>query len=138
MLNRVKNLMSWYHNEEEAVPTFKVGDEVEFEKSTYQPSALPRWDEHNEDMGSSGIWIRGKVKRVSKVYIEIEYEFEDYIGKGQANFPYIDHYKYSSHQWKRRGYLMKIGGEIKCVCGGATVFGKGTNLHSFWCDKSDV
>lgn len=47
-----------YYSNKDETPIFEIGDEVEFEKSQYKGSALPRWNMDNQDEGPSGIWIR--------------------------------------------------------------------------------
>ncbi len=116
-------------------PKFLEGDEVEFEIVTVSGSAVPRWDTHNNDHGrknSRPIFAKGEVTLVTPEYICVEFEVAEFIGKGQATFPYYDHKKYTSWQWGRDGYLRKIIGK-RCVCGAE----KCNTTHSFWCDKYD-
>lgn len=113
-------------------PQFKVGDQVKFECSQRKPHNQPRWI-MNYDTTGNGIWAYGEVTEIKPDVIMVEYEIEEFAGKGMSQWPNLDHPEYNSNQWHQDGYLRRLDREqLICECGAEIVFGENTS-HSSWC-----
>jgi len=112
------NQSFYYFSNTEQPPDFEIGDEVEFELAPSIDSARQRWSLDNEDNGTSGKFVKGKIVSINEKYIKTKYNADQYgfMGIGEAWFPYTGNDKYLNWQWKRKGYLMKVGGKMKCDC----------------------
>jgi len=120
-----------------AYPIYSVGDEVEFEITHLNGSAVPRWDIYLNDLGGINIYATGTVTEVSSDFISVEYEVEGYIGKGTCAFPYYGNTSYNKWQWARKGFLRKKNRNTRCECGSESVYGYNNPFHAFYCPKHD-
>jgi hypothetical protein len=115
---------------------FNVGDEIEFETCAGGQQNQPRWN-FDLDLGGSGKWAYGKIIFIDDQIIQVEYEIEGYIGKGNCTWPNTANRKFNFEQWDREGYL-KLREEkpkqIKCECGGDKLH----IPHSDWCPKYNM
>jgi hypothetical protein len=140
--------MDEYPTQTTNAPIFKVGDKVKFEVARATNHA--RWNysfpnSANLDLGASGIWATGVVvepeeylgknranlKQLSREWIYVRYSIAGMIGDGYSIWPLKECGYYRNYQWSRPGFLKHVA---KCVCGSEAIYGKGTNLHSFWCE----
>lgn len=134
------NQSFYYFSNNEQAPEFEIGDEVEFEVVPTPATIRSRWTNDNQDSGASGKFVRGKVISVDPQYIKTKFYADQYgyMGAGEAWFPYTGNDKYTNWQWKRKGYLTKIGGDTKCECGSEKIYGVNNHIHSHWCPKKNV